>query len=199
MSEHDDERDEDGRPVAQPNAGAFLAPFQGVMPVPSSLIDQRGASVEHPSEADVERRGQVDTDPGPAGPTAAAMPGLWLPVSVSVAVWAICYSALYLVLDATGWTVGSRAPGPGVDLLGLLHEDGPRFVASVALLALALGVGAAIASPATLARWLLFIASTLGGALVVGLVVTEVGAIAALIVIVCAVVWLAASSQLRPI
>jgi len=33
------ERDEEGRPKATRNAGAFLNPFLGVVPVPSEMID----------------------------------------------------------------------------------------------------------------------------------------------------------------
>jgi len=33
------ERDEEGRPKATRNAGAFLNPFLGVVPVPSDMID----------------------------------------------------------------------------------------------------------------------------------------------------------------
>lgn len=35
------ERDKDGRPIASPNAGAFLGPFTGVAPVPSDLLDRQ--------------------------------------------------------------------------------------------------------------------------------------------------------------
>jgi hypothetical protein len=34
------ERDEDGRPIATRNAGAFMGPF-GMYPVPSNLLDDR--------------------------------------------------------------------------------------------------------------------------------------------------------------
>jgi len=89
MADRDTERDEEGRPVAQPNAGAFLAPFQGVPPVPSSVIDQRGASVEHPSEAEIERSGQAGAGTEPAGRAATATGAWWLSASVSIAVWSI--------------------------------------------------------------------------------------------------------------
>jgi hypothetical protein len=88
MADRDTERDEEGRPVAQPNAGAFLAPFQGVPPVPSSVIDQRGASVEHPSEAEIER-GQAGAGTEPASRAATATGAWWLSASVSIAVWSI--------------------------------------------------------------------------------------------------------------
>ncbi len=35
------DRDKDGRPIASPNAGAFLGPFTGVAPVPSDLLDRQ--------------------------------------------------------------------------------------------------------------------------------------------------------------
>ena len=89
MADRDTERDEEGRPVAQPNAGAFLAPFQGVPPVPSSVIDQRGASVEHPSEAEIERSGQAGAGTEPASRAATATGAWWLSASVSIAVWSI--------------------------------------------------------------------------------------------------------------
>jgi hypothetical protein len=34
-----DDRDEEGRPKATRNAGAFLSPNRGVIPVPSSILD----------------------------------------------------------------------------------------------------------------------------------------------------------------
>jgi len=34
------ERDKDGRPSATRNAGAFLSPTRGVVPVPSDIVDR---------------------------------------------------------------------------------------------------------------------------------------------------------------
>ena len=72
-------------------------------------------------------------------------------------------------------------------------------MAYIALLALALGAAAMVRAPATVGARLLLVALTLGAAVVVGFAVTEVGALAAVIVIACASVWLAAAYQLRPL
>lgn len=69
------ERDEEGRPVATPHAGAFLGPFTGIPPVPSSVIDQRGVSVEPVDEAQLERRGPREAVTGPTGRTTTTASG----------------------------------------------------------------------------------------------------------------------------
>ncbi len=40
------ERDEDGRPIATRNAGAFMGPY-GMYPVPSNLLDDQSRAVPH--------------------------------------------------------------------------------------------------------------------------------------------------------
>lgn len=43
------ERDEDGRPIATRNAGAFMGPFTGIAPVPSDLLDRHWRAVPRKS------------------------------------------------------------------------------------------------------------------------------------------------------
>lgn len=178
------ERDEEGRPVATPNAGAFLSPLTGMPPVPSSFIDQRGASVEPRDEAEIERRGRSGSGERPARPTSTLGPGWLHAVSTSVAVWTLCYSALYLVLDA------ATSADEGTTI---------QVMAGAVFLALGIATGAAILGSRAIGPWIALTAGTLLGALVVGWIVVTIGATAAVVAIAGALVCLAVAYQLRPL
>jgi hypothetical protein len=193
------ERDEEGRPVATPHAGAFLGPFTGVPPVPSSVIDQRGASVEPVDEAELERRGPRETTPEPARPATTTRSGWVLACTTAVAIWAIGYALLYLVLDATSWVTDQRGSTAGTNLLKLLHWEGFQLAAYAALLLSAIRVGASFLPIRGTRVWAVLGAASALGALVIAYVVITNGNHAALLAIACGLVWLAAAYQMRPL
>lgn len=193
------ERDEEGRPVATPHAGAFLGPFTGVLPVPSSVIDQRGASVEPVDEAELERRGPRETIPEPSRPATSTRSGWVLACTTAVAIVAIGYALLYLVLDATSWVTEQRGSTAGTNLLELLHWEGYQLAASALLLLIGIRVGASFLPLRGTRVWAVLGAATAIGSLVMAYVVMSNGNLTALLVIACALVWLAAAYQMRPL
>lgn len=191
------ERDEEGRPVATPNAGAFLAPIQGVPPVPSSVIDQRGASLEHVDEAEVERRGSYETTAGRVHRTRPMGTRRLLAFSTSLAVWSLCYAAFFLVLEGTAWVADYGTPTAGMNLLRSIHVDVIQLGAYAAFLALGAWAGAAHLPSRRPRSVALLAVVTLPGAFAIGFSVSHLGAAVAVIVIACALACLAVVHQTR--
>ena len=196
------ERDEEGRPVATKNAGAFMPPPPsgggGMYAVPSSVIDQRGASVEHPSEADVERRGTRVSVPEEGDQRSVSERQRWTyAVVTATAVWALGFALLQLVLDGSQDWAGK--PVSGTQVLPLLHTDVARLVLYLAFLGIGLRIGAGfLASRSGRSMSVLAGATIVGAVAVAWIIMAQGGAAGAIILITCALAWLAMAYQIRP-
>lgn len=162
------ERDEEGRPVATRNAGAFLGPFSGVVPVPSSAG---------------ESEGRVEP---------ALTPRMrWLIAGGdAIAVWTVCFCALQVALSGTTDWAGSTGGTLGIQMAALLHTPGFLLVAHALLFALASWIGIRRLQTDENSVRLRMVAVTLAGAAVVSIIVVLIGALAAVAGIVVALVWL---------
>ena len=199
------ERDEEGRPIATRNAGAFLSPPQsgggGMYPVPSSVIDQRGASVEHPREADVERRGNQTSAEATDHSRPHSERRSWTYAGMTAtAVWALGFALLQLVTDGSQDWADRPGPTSGTQLLSWLHTDVARLLVSFVGLVIGIRVGATFLTSRTIGSLSILAGLTLIGAIVVAWAVTaQGGAAGALITIGCALAWLATAYQIRPL
>lgn len=199
------ERDEEGRPIATKNAGAFFSPPSsgggGMYPVPSSVIDQRGASVEHPREVEVERRGSHTSVEAQERPRPVSERQSWTyAVITATAVWALGFGLLQLVVDGSKDWADRPGPTSGTQLLSWLHTDVAVLLVALVGLVVGIRVGATFLTLRTIRSLSILAGLTLIGAVVIAWAVTaQGGAAGALITIGCALAWLAAAYQIRPL
>lgn len=170
------ERDEEGRPIATRNAGAFLGPFSGVVPVPSDLAAD-GQTIE----PDLGPRLRWQLAGGDA-----------------IAVWALGFGVLQLLLSGTADRAGTSGGYLGEQLTAAMHTPLFLVLAHAALFALAWWMGSRRLRPHGRSDRLRLVAVTLAGAIVVSALVWLIGALAAAIGIAVALVWLLGANRVRP-
>lgn len=173
------QRDEEGRPIATRNAGAFLAPVGGVIPAPSSMLDAEGAAGE--PVLDPRARGRLRL----------------IALVTSVAVWTVLSAAFRYLLVATERFTDLRPRNYGEDMLQLMHSEWAWYLTSVVLV----GVGVALAMRRVPGRtrrdWLLVAATSAVAVVAISLGITLVGGYAAAMLAVIATAWLLAVPILR--
>ncbi len=183
------ERDEEGRPIATRNAGAFLAPYTGVVPVPSSLVES--PSGDDTDQIAVERRGphseanaaNATTPLSERGRRAAA-------IASAVAVWVLLATGFRLVLLATEPWADIHPVVIGDRVTVLMHAGWFWWLANIGFLAL--GIWLSLGRARSDGRWRLasIAAGTAACAAAVLIAVDVFGGTAAAFAAGGAVVWL---------
>ncbi len=168
-------------------------------PVPSSVIDQRGASVEHPSEVEVERRGRQASAAVEDRPRPASERRRWTyAVITATAIWILGFALLQLILDGSSdWA--KPVPGSGTAVLSWLHTDAAGLVLYLVFLGIGLRIGAGFLTSRTMRSWSILAGATIVGAVVVAwTIIAQGGAAGAIVLVAAALVWLAVAYQVRP-
>jgi len=173
------ERDEEGRPIATRNAGAFLAPVGGVVPAPSSMLDEEGSPSEPSVDPQLRPRLRL------------------LAVLHSVAVWAVLGAAFRYVLAATERAAEVRPVVLGDEMTRLMHTDASWYLANTVFLAIGLTLALRRFPARTRDDWLWVGGGAIVAAIGLGLVIASAGGYSAALIAVVAIVWLVAQSLLR--
>lgn len=180
------ERDEEGRPIATRNAGAFLSPLTGVVPVPSSLVED--SSTKGGDESAIERRGTQ------AVPTAVATRSdrvRWVvAIATSLSVWVLLASGFRLVLLASEPWADVRPVVIGDQMTVLMHSGWFWWVANVCFIAIGLRLGSGHAPSGDRRRLAMMVIATIALALALTVLVETIGGTAAALASGGAVVWL---------
>jgi len=164
-------RDEDGRPVATRNAGAFLAPT-GMIPVPSKILD------------------------APEQPPAQQHPGPLIPAGVAaIAMWTLLHGVLSYLLAATDAVADEPSVVVGDGMTRLLHTDLAWYALNGLILALAVVLAARWAHLGGRRDLLVLAAIAIAGAVVVGAIASLLGGLVMLVAMVASLAWLALWSR----
>lgn len=187
------ERDEEGRPIATRNAGAFLAPFTGVVPVPSSLVEDSSTKVS--DEGEIERRGaQVKA----ATVASRSDRARWVAaVATSFSVWVLLATGFRLVLLASEGWADTHPVVVGDHMTVLMHTGWFWWVANACFVAIGVKLGLSHAPSGGRRRLAAMVVATVALALAFTLVVEIVGGAAAAMAAGGAVVWLVAAHWIR--
>ncbi len=166
------ERDAEGRPVATHNAGAFLAPLGGVIPAPSSMLDEEGSASEPAVDPQLRTRFRVGV------------------LVTAVAIWALLGAGFRYLLAATEDAAEVRPTLVGDEMTRLMHTDASWYLVNVVVLSIGVFIAMRLLPGRTRDDWLWVGAGSLIAALVIGVAIAVVGGFSAAVLAIIAAAWL---------
>ena len=171
------ERDAEGRPIATRNAGAFLAPVGGVVPAPSSILDEDGGAAP------------------PVGP--AGRGRLAFALATSISIWALLTAMFRYLLAATERAAEVRALTYGDHMTQIMHTDWAWLATNAAIVAVGIVMATRRLPDRRRSDWVFVIAGSLAGAILIGIAVDLIGGLAAFIAAIAAAAWLVVAYIVR--